>query len=85
MKLYGTTTQHNTTQHANSYTQVFGKVHPDVAQALCNLAEFYKAQLNYAEARTHLERAVSIFTSMFGSDHTKAVSARASLASIEDL
>jgi len=68
-----------------THTQVFGKVHPDVAQALCNLAEFYKAQLNYAEARTHLERAVSIFTSMFGGDHTKAVSARASLASIEDL
>ncbi|KAL6063505.1 DUF4062 domain-containing protein [Balamuthia mandrillaris] len=63
------------------YEAVVGPGHPDVGQALSNLAEFYKARgEGGTKALPLLERAHSIYAAALGPQHARTVAAARSVA-----
>lgn len=58
------------TKKALSVAQkTFGPNHPNVANSLNNLAEFYRAQSKYAEAEPLFKRSLAIYEKAVGKDH----------------
>ena len=59
-----------------------GQDHTEVAQALNNLAELYRAQGAYERAGPLYERALAIFEKALGPDHPNTKTARGNLAAL---
>jgi len=57
-----------------------GPAHPDVADALVRLANFYQAQGRHGAAAVHLERALAIRVAAFGASHPAVEEVRARLS-----
>ena len=68
---------------ANS-EQALGPNHPDVAGALNNLAECYRAQGRYTDAEPLYERALVIIETALGADHSIFATALNNLALLYD-
>ena len=52
-----------------TYEKTLGPEHPHVAACLHNLAELYKAQGRYAEAKPLCQRALAIYEKALGAEH----------------
>jgi tetratricopeptide (TPR) repeat protein len=58
--------------------------HPDVAQALNNLAELYRAQGHYADAEPLYKRALATWEKALGPDHPNFATSLNNLANLYD-
>jgi tetratricopeptide (TPR) repeat protein len=53
----------------------FGPKHPNVSEALSNLATIYVSQGEYLKADQHCQRCIKIYEKIFGKDHIKVAEA----------
>ncbi|MFN7929790.1 MAG: tetratricopeptide repeat protein [Blastocatellia bacterium] len=62
---------------------LFGEDHPNVAIRMNNLASVLKNLGQLAEARSHFEQAIRIFTNSLGAAHPYTQAAQSNLMSLE--
>jgi tetratricopeptide (TPR) repeat protein len=62
-------------QALDTYESCFGTNHPDVAQALLNLGQFYKATGDAHKAKQYFTRGIETLTSVFGPSHERTLTA----------